>query len=402
VQQSDRFKVYPRLQLDISFCDLINSLLSFGQIPDTNLSLNSIQSFWNVDKEIIVSLSVRTAFDLLLQSLKIPGGSEVLISAINIRDMVEIVKFHGLIPVPVDIAIDTYEPSLELLEKLVSPKSKILLVAHLFGGIFNLQPYVEFCQKYNLILMEDCAQAFAGNKYYGHPQADVSFFSFGAIKSSTALGGAVTLVRDKILAEKILGLQQQYPQKSELWFFLRVLKYLGLKTLSIPWIYCHLLNIIKILGKDLDSTINSTTRGFSKGDLLTKIRYRPPHRLIWLLAHQLSQCEGFAARVETAQKFLNLLKTNIIVPGVKAEYNSFWLMPILADKPELLLLELQKNNFDATRGNTSLIAIEPSSQGNYPFPENAKYLMEHILYVPVYKDVPDSQLQRLAQSVNEL
>jgi len=42
------------------------------------------------------------------------------------------------------------------------------------------------------LLVEDCAQAFAGTQYYGYPQADVSLFSFGAIKSCTALGGAVT------------------------------------------------------------------------------------------------------------------------------------------------------------------------------------------------------------------
>jgi len=397
------FRIYPRLQLDITWANLIKTLLSFGQIPDINQSLANIQSFWQVDKEVVVTFSVRTAFDLLLQSLKIPRCSEVLISAINIGDMVEIIKLHGLIPVPVDISLLSAEPSLELLNKLVSSKTKILLVAHLFGTIFNLQPYVEFCQKHNLILIEDCAQAFAGKKYYGHPQADVGLFSFGPIKSCTALGGAVALVRDKTIAKNMLYLQEQYPKKSEYWFFQRVLKFLCLKLLSIPWIYCQLLYLLQILGYDVDSAINSTTRGFSKGDLLSKIRYRPPHHLLWLIAHRLSECQGFSYRLETAEKFFNILRTNIIIPGVKADYNSFWLVPILVAETELMLLKLRENSFDATRGNTSLIVIETcSNHREFPFPENAKYLMEHILYLPVNQNVPETELHRLAQCINVL
>jgi perosamine synthetase len=402
-------RIYPRLQIDISFANLTKSLFSFGQTIDTNQNINSIKSFWKVDKEILITLSVRTAFDLFLQSLKLPADSEILISAINIRDMVEIVELHGLIPVPVDISLENYEPSLLLLEKCVSPNTKILLVAQLFGAIFSLQPYIEFCKKYNLILIEDCAQAFAGKKYYGHPQADVSLFSFGPIKSCTALGGAVALVRDKIQAENMLYLQENYTKKSEFWFFVRVLKFLSLKVLSIPWIYCQLLHFLLLLGKDIESTINATTRGFSKGDLLSKIRYRPPHHLVWLLARRLSECEDFSVRAETAQNFIELLQrnlptngeTNIIIPGLLAEYNSFWLVPILASMPELLLMKLRQNGFDATRGNTSLIVMSScSNHGDYPLPDNAKYLMEHVIFLPIYKDVPETELQRLAQSID--
>jgi perosamine synthetase len=395
-----RFKIYPRLQLDISFNDLINSLLSFGKRIDINESLSSIKSFYQVDKEIIPTFTVRTAFDLLLQSLQLNAGSEVLMSAINIKDMVDIIKINGLIPIPVDISLESCETSLELLEKLVSKKTKILLITHLFGTIIDLQPYVEFCQKYNLILVEDCAQAFTGSKYYGHPQADISFFSFGPIKSSTALGGGVTLLKDKTLAEKIRDIQQQYPKKTELWFFARVWKFLFLKTLSIPWIYCQLLQILQILRKDLDSTINATTRGFSQGKLLEKIRYRPPLHLIWLLAYRLSKYEDFSTRIKTAQNFLIILQKNVkhlIIPGIHAPNHSFWLFPILVAKPELLMMKLREHNFDVTRGTSSLIAYE--SRENYPnylSPENAKYMMEHILFLPVSPKVTITELERLA------
>jgi perosamine synthetase len=414
-----RFQIYPRLQLDISFYDLMNSLLSFGHRIDINESLRSIKSFFSVDKEIIVTFSVRTAFDLLLRSLEFPTDSEVLMSAITIKNMIEIIKVNGLIPVPIDISIEYCQPSLEDLEKSVSAKTKILLITHLFGTVIDLNPYVEFCEKHKLLLIEDCAQAFAGSKYYGHPQADISFFSFGSIKSSTALGGGVTLIKNKInqnkinnqnITEKIQELQQQYPQKSELWFFVRVWKYLFLKTLSIPWIYYLLLQTLKILSKDLDSTINATTRGFSQGNLLAKIRYRPPHHLVYFLAYRLRKCEenksqDFSTRIETAQNFLTIIKANIkniIVPGIQANYHSFWLFPIIVTQPEILMMKLRSHNFDVTRGTTSLTVSEsPASSSNYPSLENAKYLMEHVLFLPLSPKVPKVELERLASILSK-
>ncbi len=413
-----QFQIYPRLQLDISYHDLINSLLSFGHSIDSNQSLNSIQSFFSVDKQVIVTFSVRTAFDLLLQSLQFPTDSEVLMSAITIKNMIEIIKVNGLIPVPVDICIERCEPSLAQLEKLVSAKTKIFLITHLFGTVIDLHPYVEFCQKHNLILIEDCAQAFTGSKYYGHPQADISFFSFGSIKSSTALGGGISLIKKELqnninnqnIAEKIQELQKQYPQKSELWFFIRVWKYLLLKSLSIPWIYYLLIQTLKILSKDLDSTINATTRGFSQGNLLVKIRYLPPHHLVHFLAYRLRKCEenkcqDFCDRVETAQHFLAILQPSIkkiIFPGIEANYHSFWLFPIIVTQPEILMMKLRDRNFDVTRGTTSLTVSEsPASSSNYPSLENAKYLMEHVLFLPISSKVPKIELERLVSILSK-
>ncbi|WP_168163487.1 DegT/DnrJ/EryC1/StrS family aminotransferase [Calothrix sp. 336/3] len=367
-----------------------------------NKTINNIQKFWHTEKDIIPTLSVRTAFDLLLQSLQLPPGSEVLMSAINIADMVEIVERHQLVPVPVDIDLLTCEPSIPLLEKLVSQKTKILLIAHIFGTIIDLNPYVDFCRQKNLILIEDCAQGFAGNRYYGHWEADVSFFSFGPIKSCTALGGAITLLKDKNLSIQMQEIEATYPQKSETWFFIRILKFMSLKILSFPWIYCQLLSLLKLCGQDLDSTIVAMTRGFAQGDLFIKIRHRPPQHLLWLLSDRLSQCGEFLQRQKTGENFQKILPKNILVPGVKASLHSFWLFPIIVNHPHRVLQYLRTHNFDASRGSTSLIVKESHDQQNHLAPENAKYLMQQILFLPVYPDVPVAELTRLSQCLRDI
>ncbi|MFB2879837.1 DegT/DnrJ/EryC1/StrS family aminotransferase [Floridanema aerugineum] len=234
--------LYPRLNLDISFADLAFGLfpwLSKSSVQNSSI----IQDFSRNHKQVLVTLSVRTAFDLWLQALNLPKGTEVLMSAINIRDMQEIVKNHGLIPVPVDINLDTLAPDIELLKSLISPKSRVFVIAHLFGSIIDLEPIVEICQKHQILLVEDCAQAFCGTSYCGASSADVSLFSFGPIKSSTALGGAIACIQDSMIAEKMVTLAAEYPCRSELWFCQRVFKYWGLKVLSIPQVYVFLIGV---------------------------------------------------------------------------------------------------------------------------------------------------------------
>lgn len=401
-----KLKVYPRLRLHISFADLAASLCSFLYFSDDSQHIREIQSFWKTNKEVLVTLSVRTSLDLLLQSLNLPPGSEVLMSAVNIRDMVEIVQRHKLVPVSVDISLDTLAPKLDFLENLITEKTKIFIVAHLFGSIINLDPYSELCKKHNILLFEDCAQAFAGDKYYGHDGADISLFSFGPIKSCTALGGAVAIIQDKTLASKIKNIEYDYPQRSEFWFLQRLLKYYCLKLLSIPVLYCNVLAVLKALGKDVDSAINSMTRGFSKGDILDKIRYRPPKRMLALLNRRLSNYHNdwVEKRQSNARKFISLLLPEIVCLGSSAEYHSFWLVAILVSDPEFMMTKLRENGFDATRGSTSLTFIDASQFENKHqnlINMNSERLIKYVLYLPVSESLPKNEITYLAGLVNK-
>jgi perosamine synthetase len=56
----------------------------------------------------------------LLQTLKLPAGSEILCSAITIPDMIYIIKYHNLVPVPVDIHADTLSVDVEKLRDAIT------------------------------------------------------------------------------------------------------------------------------------------------------------------------------------------------------------------------------------------------------------------------------------------
>lgn len=60
----------------------------------------------------VTTLSVRTMWDIYFQSRQFPKGSEIMMTAINISDMIKVVEEHGLVPIPVDIDPYTMAPTL--------------------------------------------------------------------------------------------------------------------------------------------------------------------------------------------------------------------------------------------------------------------------------------------------
>jgi len=148
----------------------------------------SAEQTWPGSDDVIACLSARSGLDLMLGQLGLPAGSEVLVSAVTIEDMVTILRHHGLVAVPMDVKPTDMSPSFKDINRAITSRTKAMLIAHLFGTRLPLQPFAEKAQEHGLLLWEDCAQAFDG-RYAGHPEADAVMFSFGPIKTATALGG---------------------------------------------------------------------------------------------------------------------------------------------------------------------------------------------------------------------
>jgi dTDP-4-amino-4,6-dideoxygalactose transaminase len=318
-----------------------------------------------------------------------------MMSAVNIGHMEEIVKKHNLIPVPIDIDLDTLAPSLEMFKASISSRSRLFVVAHLFGAISPLNCYVEICKSHNILLVEDCAQAFDGLRYIGHPDADISLFSFGPIKSCSALGGSITIVQDRHLAQRMLDIEQIYPIKTDFWFFKRLLKYLCLKSLSTPIIFGILVTCLDSLKIDTNNFISMLTRGFQKGDIQAQLRYRPPNGMLRLLQHRIEHLDSsyYDRRSQIASDFLNLLQNFVASPGKDVMRHSYWVVPLMIENSETLMQKLRKAGFDSTTGTTSLKSLAKESAF-------ATKLMKSVLYLPIYASVPSEELTRLAQLIN--
>lgn len=165
----------PYHHLDLQPIDICHQIASLFSRREATPPLQSIYC-----------LSVRTAFDLYLAALGLPKGSEVLVSAITHPDMVRIIEMHGLVAVPVDIDPETLLPISETLQNRISERSRILLVAHLFGARSSLDECIAFALANDLLVVEDVAQSMCSGDDRGDARADVTLFSFGFIKTATA------------------------------------------------------------------------------------------------------------------------------------------------------------------------------------------------------------------------
>src|SRR6478736_3137551 len=122
--------MWPRKQLDIGWSDLAFGLFQVVAARSRPAERDVVGGDWLPAEEAILTLSVRSGLDLLLTALKLPAGSEVIVSAVTIPDMVRIVEHHRLVPMPVDVDGRTLQPVFEDLERSITARTRAILVAH--------------------------------------------------------------------------------------------------------------------------------------------------------------------------------------------------------------------------------------------------------------------------------
>ncbi len=373
--------MFARKHLDIDWIDLMAAFwyIALPGSPDP-------LKYWNPDS--LVTLSVRSGFDLLLTALSLPVSSEILVSAVNLRDMVHIIAVHGLVAVPIDLDMKRLEPKRELLEAAITPRSRALLIAHLYGSHLDLDWVVKFAREHDLLLIEDCAQAYIGKGFQGHSEAMCSMFSFGTIKTATALGGGILTVRDPELLKRMRHLQDSYMQQSHTAFLQRLIRAASLKFIATPLCYSSFVKICQILKLDFDHIVNRAARGFT-GDLIVGIRRRPSRALLRLLERRLKNYdEGrLRARAEAGAMVSELSRA--ARPGSEATGHTYWLYPVYAEQPEVLIEVLRGAGYDATQGASQLQALAGA--------KDADAGMARIVYVPVYPEMGLQELMRLAE-----
>lgn len=154
-------------------------------------------------------IGVRSGLDALhlsLRALNLPKDSEIIVSSNTyIATILPIIE-EKFKPILVEPDIKTYNINPNLIEEKITPKTKAIIITHLYGKPCDMDSILKICEKYNLKLIEDCAQAH-GAEYKGKKVGifgDFGCFSFYPTKNLGALGeaGAVT-TNNSELAEKI-------------------------------------------------------------------------------------------------------------------------------------------------------------------------------------------------------
>ena len=149
--------------------------------------------------------------------LGIGAGDEVIVQGNTYIASVMGITMNGATPIFVE-PDEYYNIDASKIEEKITEKTKAVLVVHLYGQASNMPPIVDLCHKYNLRLVEDCAQAH-GAQFDGQQVGtfgDIGCFSFYPSKNLGAFGdaGAITTndakIADDIRVFRNYGSEKRY------------------------------------------------------------------------------------------------------------------------------------------------------------------------------------------------
>ena len=397
-------KLHSRHRLDIRLGDFAYALLASAFARDARARSARMAASWSPAGEGVVCRSVRSGFHLLLDALDLQAGAEVLVSAVTHPDMVQIIEGHGLVAVPVDLDVATLAPRLQLAERMVTPRTRAILIAHLFGGRVDLAPYAVFARQHRLHLWEDCAQAFTRPDDTGDPAADASMYSFGALKTCTALGGALLRVKDPVVLGQMRAIQLLWPLQQRRAYAAIVLKFLVFGFATLPIVYGLLAWSHRMMGRDFDRLVNSSVRAFHSGDLLTQLEVQPCAPLLATLAFRLRTFDDVRLRWRTASgEWLTAnLPIHLVVPGAALHGSTHWLFPVLTSRADQLIVACRRAGFDAARGASSVCAVAGPAGRPEAEPTSAQRMMASLVFLPAYPELPKGSLARIVAAAGAL
>jgi perosamine synthetase len=152
------------------------------------------------------------ALHLAMLACGISAGDEVIVPTLTYVASVNAIRYVGATPVFVDSLSDTWQIDPEDVERRITPRTKAIMVVHLYGCPCDMSRLCDLAKRHNIKIIEDAAEAF-GTRWKGQHVGtfgDVATFSFFGNKTITTGEGGLVVCRDAAMAEHIALLKSQY------------------------------------------------------------------------------------------------------------------------------------------------------------------------------------------------
>jgi dTDP-4-amino-4,6-dideoxygalactose transaminase len=145
------------------------------------------------------------AIEIALRGLDIGSGDEVITTPMTAFATVLAIIRAGATPVLADIDPDSALLSIDSVGRCMSPRTKAVILVHLYGQLRDMRAWVAHCEQHKIHLIEDCAQAhlaMSDNRAAGS-FGTAGAFSFYPTKNLGAIGdGGMLVTNEQVLAER--------------------------------------------------------------------------------------------------------------------------------------------------------------------------------------------------------
>jgi dTDP-4-amino-4,6-dideoxygalactose transaminase len=325
----------------------------------------------------------------------IEPGKEVIMSPYTIADITNMVICAGGRPVFADVERETCNISVAEVERLIHQKTGAVLITHLHGLAAEAAKIKEVCDRFQVPLIEDCAQAF-GTREGGKPVGtigDAGIFSFGMYKNiNTWLGGAVVSNRDDIM-EKIGAELRDFSSATLPYLFQKVKSGLITEIATFPlifklftyWIFRFgLLNDIELINRFVTIELDISRKDKlpeSYKSQLTPFQAR-------LALSQLNRIERDSqVRIENGLRYYEGLKDieELIIPPARSDFSHIYTyFPIQYSQREDLIKFMMKHCRDVAAQHYKNNADLPDFQEFYRDCPNARKVSQELIFLPTY------------------
>ena len=354
---------------------LVIQALSTGWISSEGPFVKKFEenfSKFNKRKYGVAVSSGTAALEIVIKSLNLKKGDEVIIPTFTIISSVMCLIKQGLKPVLVDSDIKNWNMSIEETIKKINKKTKAIIITHIYGFPVDMQKIIKIANKKKIIIIEDAAEMI-GQKYKKRicgSFGSVSTFSFYANKHITTGEGGMIVTNDKKIYEKCKSLRN-------LCFGTKGNRF---NHNDIGWNY-RFTNIQAAIGLGQLKNIN------------------------WIVKR----------KKEIGRRYIKKLinNKNIIIQKNKNSYseNIFWVFGILLKKNykfkrdfitrKLLMHNIQTRNFFYPMHKQTILLKKGIFKKNNKFP-NAEYLAKSGFYLPSGLALTNEEIDFICDKVNKI
>lgn len=220
--------------------------------------------------------SCTDALFLTLKYIGITSGDEVITTIFTFAATSNAIEYCGAKPVFVDVEPNTGNINADLIEAAVTPRTKTIIVVHMYGQMCDMKKIRKIANKYNLKLIEDAAHCIEGKRdgIRVGQLSDFACFSFYAIKTITSgEGGAITTNNKKaydwLIKARLHGMNKNAADRYVKRYTHNDMEFLGFKcnmTNIAASLLIHQIDRIDVYLKKREQIARMYNRGFSKNN----------------------------------------------------------------------------------------------------------------------------------------
>jgi len=211
IQMVDLKSQYEKIktEVDAGIQEVIDStnFIKGGKVVDFQ---HNLEKYLNV-KHVIPVGNGTDALQIALMALGFQPGDEIITPTFTFIATAEVVALLGLTPVVVDVDPDTFNISIDSVQKAITPRTKAIVPVHLFGQNADMEALIEIAREFDLKIIEDACQSIGsvytfsdGRQVQSGCMGDIGCTSFFPSKNLGCYGdGGAIFTNDDFIAGKI-------------------------------------------------------------------------------------------------------------------------------------------------------------------------------------------------------